>query len=141
MNTVSRKLLFAAIMLLPSTALADYPGHYRERHDCEARGQYGSTWDGGHNWPIRANHSPSKGRGFDKLLAQGIRDGRLSRDEVRELRAQQREIELEKRRYLSDGHINRYERHELHEEYRDLYGDLRHELRDGETRKPRHHFW
>lgn len=73
----------------------------------------------------------------DRTLQNGIRSGELSRDEVAELTARQREIYREVAAYRADGYLSRGEREDLRKDSRDYQKLLQHELNDGEKGRRR----
>ena len=68
----------------------------------------------------------------DSSIRDGIRSGRLSRDEVRELTEEQRNIRAEEVSYRRDGFLSPYERNDLRDDINDYNKKLQHELNDGE---------
>ena len=113
------------------------------RHDGERRfGHDGRHYGfgGGHAY----GHSSTRAfdRRVDRIqheqrqrIAQGLRSGALTRQEARQLMAEQRAIEAEQQRYLADGIVTRAERVDL---LRDLNAAARHiynESHDAQTRR------
>lgn len=67
-------------------------------------------------------------------IKQGVRSGQLTKDEVRDLRSEQREIRQEERAYKADGKLTKEERKDLHQDMNDLSKDIYQEKHDGEVR-------
>lgn len=126
----------------------------RGRHDGERRfgfdrGHPGFAHGPGWGYPGVGNgyaygHSPARAfeRRVDRIehyerhrIAQGLRTGALTRDEARQLVAEQRALEAKERRYLADGIVTRAERADL---LSDLNAAARHiynETHDAEVRR------
>ncbi len=75
-------------------------------------------------------------RSFDQgAIERGIRTGALSRDEVKRLEKEQQKLAKQESRAWRDGRLDRDERRDLREERRDYYKDLNHQLTDDERAK------
>lgn len=96
-------------------------------------GGWGDTGYGGYGGYGYGGGHPGIYR-TDNLIRNGIRSGALSRDEVRDIREDQRDIREKEQRYWSDGWLSPRERKDLRGDYRDLNKDIRHNLNDGERR-------
>lgn len=70
---------------------------------------------------------------FEKIR-EGIRDGRLSQAEVRELSAKEEALRNEIRNDRADGRFTSDEREDIRNSYQHLNKDINHELNDGERR-------
>ena len=135
-----RKLLLAltGALLVPSFAFADFhgrPNHFgkpfAKKHSRPCDNDPGPR-PGGYNYH-RHNFAPMKWKG-NNAFWYGIKSGRLSNNEVRDLRRDQFELQRKERTYWSDGYLSRNEREDLKDTRQDFYDDLRHELKDGERR-------
>ena len=146
MKRIGSFIFASALLLAPATAFAD---HGRNNNRCGSGwskyGQptYGNTYGYGYghgysngNYGNRGNSRNDRwgGRNSNDPIAYGVQSGRLSHDEVRELREDQRDIREKRDAYLRDGHLSPRERDSLQDEYADYQKDLRHELNDGERR-------
>ena len=67
-------------------------------------------------------------------IAQGVRSGELTRDEVKGLRAEQRGLRQEERAYKADGSLTRDERKDLHQVMNDSSRSIYAERHDAEKR-------
>lgn len=70
-------------------------------------------------------------------IRRGVRTGRLTRDEARRLREQERANRAERRAYRSDGTLTREERRELRRDERRSDREIRREMRDDDRRDRR----
>lgn len=102
---------------------------YNEKHDAQrmprAHGQPGGTWDPGVN-------QRQRNQGY--RIGQGVRSGEVTRDERRELGAEQRAIRQEERQYKSDGVLSRDERRDLHQDQNAASRHIYEEKHDAERR-------
>lgn len=104
---------------------------YNEKHDAQnmpwAGGQPGNpaTRDPG----VNARQYNQQGR-----IAQGVRSGELTRNEVAELRSEQRAIRQEERLYKSDGVLTKAERKDLHQDLNAASKNIYEEKHDAERR-------
>lgn len=132
MNTIERFALFsfAVLMLVPAAAKADdgrsHWGWYQ--HDGSGNWHHNEWSTDDHRFHPRSGED----RRFDYLIQQGVRNGELSRSEVRDLREHEREVEQEEARDLADGHLSHQEKKQLEKDENGLYRDLDHQLHDGE---------
>ena len=137
MKRIGSLIFAAAVMLAPATAFAD---HGRNNRCSSGWSKYSQPTYGAHyGWnrnPYYSNRYDrwGNGRNSNDPIAYGIHSGRLSHDEVRELREDQRDIREKRDEYLRDGYLSQRERDSLRDEYADYQKDLRHELNDGERR-------
>ena len=69
-------------------------------------------------------------------IRQGVRTGRLTRDEARELRNDERELRRDRRETRRDG-ITREERREIRRDEREQDREIREELRDDDRNNRR----
>lgn len=67
-------------------------------------------------------------------IHQGVRSGELTRDEVRGLRGDQRDIHQQERAYKADGTLSREERRDLHRELNQASRGIYQEKHDGDVR-------
>lgn len=85
-----------------------------------------------------SNYHPYYGYGYRNYgydpIREGVRSGRLSDREARELRRDEWEIREKANAYSADGRITQRERDKLVDAERDFRKDLNHELYDGERR-------
>lgn len=131
-------LVAVATLLVPGFATAEFhgkPNHYG--HPFSPHAARPCDFDpgprpGGYNFH-RRGYEPTRWSGYN-AISSGIHSGRLSNDEVRELRRDQYEIQQKQRAYYSDGYLSRSERQDLQDARDDYYKDLNHELNDGERR-------
>lgn len=138
-----------SLLLVPTVALADwhdkarcYDGPSRTRYQYHGNsgfghsnyGNYGNHGYGYSNFG-RNSYRSNYNSPYDGAIWNGIRTGRLSNDEVRELREDQRELREKEIAYRSDGRLTQRERNDLRDEYNDYKKDLNHELNDGEKRR------
>lgn len=70
-------------------------------------------------------------------IRRGVRSGRLTREEARRLRQQERANRAERRTYRSDGVLTREERRELRRDERRNDREIRREMRDDDRRDRR----
>ena len=107
-------LMFAAVLLLglPADALA-------QRRDRDQR------HDGAGRYNDRAR------------IRRGVRSGRLTREEARRLREQERANRAERRAYRSDGTLTREERRDIRRDERRSDRRIRREVRDDDRRDRR----
>lgn len=68
-------------------------------------------------------------------IQQGVRSGELTREEVRGLREDQRDIHQQERAYKSDGTLTRGERRDLHRELNQASRGIHEEKHDEEVRR------
>lgn len=68
-------------------------------------------------------------------IKQGEHSGQLNREEVKDLRGEQKAIRQEERAYKSDGRLTKEERQDLHRDLNDLSKDIYQEKHDGEMRR------
>ena len=73
-------------------------------------------------------------RGDRSRIRQGVRSGRITREEARVLRERQRQIRQERRGYRSDGVITRDERREIRRDEREHDRLIRQARRNGDRR-------
>lgn len=71
-------------------------------------------------------------------IRRGVRSGRLTRDEARELRSRERELRRERRELRQDG-LTRAERREIRRDERQQDRRIRGEIRD-DDRRPRGYY-
>jgi len=74
---------------------------------------------------------------IEMRINQGIRDGSLTRNEARNLRAQLRDVRGLERAYMRDGRITAFEARDLDRRYAALNMRLRWERNDGQHRNAR----
>ena len=67
-------------------------------------------------------------------IQQGVRSGQLTKEEVKDLRSEQKAIRQEERAYKSDGQLTKEERKDLHQDMNELSKDIYQEKHDGDTR-------
>jgi len=67
-------------------------------------------------------------------IQQGVRSGQLTKEEVKDLRSEQKAIRQEERAYKSDGKLTKEERKDLHQDMNELSKDIYQEKHDGDTR-------
>jgi hypothetical protein len=72
-----------------------------------------------------------------RSIQRGVRSGRLTREEARRLREQERLNRAERRGYRSDGMLTREERREIRRDERRSDREIRREIRDDERRSRR----
>ena len=147
MKSLYKILVASMVVLSPSVAFADFSRH----HDDDCKPSYGNHNSGysngwwnnsGHSYNQYHNGNWSKPRpasygwmGQDnRALQYGIRSGKLTKNELRELEKDKRELSRDQARYAADGYLSNGERRELREDYQDYQHDLQHELNDGERR-------
>lgn len=94
-----------------------------DRYAWHDRDNYHSSWDGGHSGDVLG------GSFYD-----GLRNGRISRDEERELRDSAADLRRRESDYRRDGRLSDRERDDLEDRQDDLRKKLQHELYDGEKR-------
>ena len=70
-------------------------------------------------------------------IRRGVRSGRLTREEARELRARERANRAERRGYRSDGTLTREERRDIRRDERRSDRRIRREMRDDDRRDRR----
>ena len=70
-------------------------------------------------------------------VRSGIRSGRITREEARQIRARQQQIRNERRTYRSDGVITREERREIRRDRREQNRYIRSERRDDDRNNRR----
>ena len=107
-------LMFAAVLLLglPADALAQR----RNRDD---------------------RHYGNRRYNDRSRIRRGVRSGRLTREEARRLRAQERANRAERRGYRSDGTLTREERRDIRRDERRSDRRIRREVRDDDRRDRR----
>ncbi len=69
-----------------------------------------------------------------RQIQRGIRSGRITRDEAREIRERERLIRVERRGYRSDGTLTREERREIRQDERGQDRYVRRQIRDNDRR-------
>lgn len=109
----------ALTLLLGNNVLAGE--HQRERH---AEQHHPAK----HSVNAREHHQRER-------IEQGVRSGQLTRDELKEIHAEQREIRKEEREYRSDGKFTREERADIQRELNQSSRNVYEEKHDDETRK------
>ncbi len=67
-------------------------------------------------------------------IAEGARSGELTRDEMKELSTDRREIRQEERQYKSDGTLTKTERQDLHQDLNEASRNIYEEKHDAEQR-------
>lgn len=70
-----------------------------------------------------------------KRINQGVRSGQLTKEETKDLAAQQHEIRQEERQYRSDGKFTKEERKDVQQDMDKASKDIYQEKHDAETRK------
>lgn len=136
------RILFTFLLTAaPAVAYADHDSYRYDRYNHRYQWQRvdpdrGSGWGWGSGWNRQyGNNFYHHDYGSsDDAIRRGIQSGRLSRDEVRELRDKEHDLQRERAEYLADGRLSRHEREDLRDDYQDFFGDLNHELNDGERR-------
>lgn len=99
---------------------------WQEKHDAQQGGWHNNaTRDPG----VNARQHYQRDR-----LQDGWRDGSLTRDERRDLRAEQKEIRVEERQYKSDGVLTRAERQDLQQDLNAASQHIYQERHDAERR-------
>jgi hypothetical protein len=68
-------------------------------------------------------------------VAEGVRSGELTKDETKQLAAEQRAIRQEERAYKSDGVLTREERTDLHQDLNEASKHIYEEKHDAENRR------
>ena len=128
-------LAFSLVILPAAIARADFDRD--DHHDSDRHDRRDSNWNRGNNdyygdyW-----YSPRyKPQYRDSALTQGVRDGRLTPNEVRELQRDKDEIRRDQAKYGADGRLSPRERDELRKDQNEYQKDLNHELNDGERRR------
>jgi hypothetical protein len=130
------KLLILAAIGIPAVARAD-----------DEHSRYGGWYERNHWYERQDFQTPNRqwyrhrdrnyGRPFNNIdwrVRNGIRSGRLSDDEIRDLREHENDVRREEARYMSDGYLSRSEMEDLRGDYNSLNRDLQHQLNDGERR-------
>ncbi|MBI5659104.1 MAG: hypothetical protein HZC43_06050 [Nitrosomonadales bacterium] len=107
--------------LIGNSALA---GEHRDGARAEAR----------QNHPARHGVDAREHRQHQRIN-RGVRSGQLTREETRDLAAQQREIRQKERQYRSDGKFTKEERKDVQQDLNQASKDIYREKHDGETRK------
>jgi hypothetical protein len=132
-----RKLVgLFALMFTPGLSVADWN---EKRH-----GYHEHKWGGGSqkryqyerhdSWDDRYWDNYRKPMSSGNSFWYGVKSGRLSDREVRDLREAQWELRQKEREYWSDGSLSRREQEDLWDSYRDYRKELNHNLNDGEWR-------
>ena len=126
---------------------------YNERHDGNRRdwndrrdnGRH-AGWDNGRHvgWDNDRNRRGGERRDASwvdrsqwqqrEMLERGLRSGRLTQSEFRQLRAEQRMIRQEERDYRSDGRISGAERADLSQDLQTAWRNIRTQMGDAERR-------
>lgn len=99
---------------------------WQEKHDARRAG-----------WHNTANRDPgvnARQHIQHERIQDGWRDGSLTRDESRQLRAEQKEIRVEERQYKSDGVLTRAERQDLQQDLDAASQHIYRERHDAERR-------
>ncbi|MGI9105925.1 MAG: hypothetical protein ACR2G4_06725 [Pyrinomonadaceae bacterium] len=94
-------------------------------------GASGETFAQGRNGSGRIDNRRDRER-----IQRGIRSGRITRDEARQIRERERQIRAERRGYRSDGTITREERREIRRDEREQDRYIRSQRRN-DDRRPR----
>jgi len=150
MKTIIKTIGALSLAALPSLAYADWPhdppywsgwqssehryntnkNHWNDnRYDKDKyHNHVYYDYDGGNRYNYGTNYQTIG----DTAIRNGIRDGQLSRNEVRELREEQRKIQLEDMAFKRDGRLDWQERENLKDDVGDFNRKLHHELNDGE---------
>lgn len=124
---------------------------YNERHDGNRRDWNGRHDNGRHNGWDNGRHvgwdNDRNGRGAERrdagwvdrsqwqqreMLERGVRSGRITQAEYRQLRTEQRAIRQEERAYRSDGRVSGAERADLSQDLQAAWRNIRAEMGDGE---------
>lgn len=124
---------------------------YNERHDGNRRDWNGRHDNGRHNGWDNGRHvgwdNDRNGRGAERrdagwvdrsqwqqreMLERGVRSGRITPTEYRQLRTEQRAIRQEERAYRSDGRLSGEERADLSQDLQAAWRNIRAEMGDGE---------
>jgi len=100
----------------------------------------GGYRQGGHNVRYEGyRYDGRQGRGIDRsqwqqreMIERGVRSGRITPVEYRELRAEQRAIRQEERAYRADGYLSGAERADLRQDLEAALRNIRGEMHDGE---------
>lgn len=71
-------------------------------------------------------------------IRHGVKTGELTREEVKGLNQQRREIRREEHAYKADGHLTKAERRDLHQDMNALSKDIYNEKHDAEKRHGSH---
>ncbi|HLL14877.1 MAG TPA: hypothetical protein VK388_07430 [Pyrinomonadaceae bacterium] len=83
-----------------------------------------------------ANEASAQRRSDRERIQRGIRSGRITRDEARQIRERREQIRNERRTYRADGIITREERREIRRDRREQDRYIRSQRRD-DDRRPR----
>jgi hypothetical protein len=79
-------------------------------------------------------HGPNR-HGVRDRIEDGWRSGELTRDELRLLKMQGKQLAKAKKRMLRDGYLDPHERRKLHRMHRDFDRELRHQKHDRDHRR------
>jgi hypothetical protein len=123
---------------------------YNERHDGNRRGWNGHWDNGRHNGWVNGRHvgwdNDRNVRGGERrsagwvdrsqwqqreMIERGVRSGRITPVEYRQLQAEQRSIRQEERAYRSDGRLSGAERADLSQDLQSAWRNISAEMRDG----------
>lgn len=121
-------IVLGLLLLAPVSAKADRNWYGWSNGSRYGWNSYGWSSYGRNSYNRYGRHS--FGRDFE--IQQGIRNGRLSNAEVRDLIDKKRDLKRRQDQYWSDGRLTKGERNDLKKDYRDYYKDLNHQLNDGE---------
>lgn len=70
----------------------------------------------------------------DKRIAQGIKSGELTKDEVKDLRAERRAIRTEERAYRADGKFTKAERKDVQQDLNQSSREIHQQKHDADHR-------
>ena len=131
MNPLKKITLFSTLVLFPAIVHADCSEDSYDYHIRPNTSQHSPfSW----SYPNENIRIYRWGRQEFDPIQQGIRNGELSRAEVRELRQERWNIANKEYAYRRDGQLTEKERKSLRNSWKDYYHDLNHELHDGEHR-------
>ena len=134
MKNLKFLLLSFGLTLIPAFASADFRNNYYQKQHWGSsyRNNYHSD---GYNRRGFGNYQyRDSNRYSDSAIWNGVKSGRLTKNEARELRQDEFQIQRKEAAYRSDGVLTKKERNDLKDERKDFYKDLNHELNDGERR-------
>lgn len=106
---------------------------YNQRHEGNRRDWNGRGGDGQHTgWNNSTRWVDRTQAQQREALERGLRSGRITPSEFRQLSAEQRAIRQEERVYRSDGRLSGAERTDLRQDLQTAWRNIRTEMGDGE---------